>query len=286
MLPTNDYERKQIATVSYTFATATAANSNPESPFCILDNGTAYGISYIKAAADDISAKGATSQYYAQFKGYLDSGMDPGTDDAQGFVKWGDGATYNVRIIGINHDDKADGSGKAGLTFQFVDLLNDKYSMNPSRDTQGGWRDCALRASMQPGGALYAQVPDSLKDSIAIVSKSTSNSDKATAAISVTEDHLFLASTTEVFGAATQGKYEGSRYAYWTPAVATIDIAKASFTIKYRQGTMCAWLLRTVCDTTSGLWKALGSQGTFQASGVYGSEYAESLAGVCPAFCL
>jgi len=191
-----------------------------------------------------------------------------------------------VRIIGINHDDKADGSGKAGLTFQFVDLLNDKYSMNPSRDTQGGWRDCALRASMQPGGALYAQVPDSLKDSIAIVSKSTSNSDKATAAISVTEDHLFLASTTEVFGAATQGKYEGSRYAYWTPAVATIDIAKASFTIKYRQGTMCAWLLRTVCDTTSGLWKALGSQGTFQASGVYGSEYAESLAGVCPAFCL
>ena len=32
-----------------------------------------------------------------------------------------------MRIIGINHDDKADGSGTAGLTFMAANAINKGY---------------------------------------------------------------------------------------------------------------------------------------------------------------
>ena len=40
--------------------------------------------------------------------------MDAGTEFS---MKLTDGKTLTYRIIGINHDDPAGGSGKAGLTF-------------------------------------------------------------------------------------------------------------------------------------------------------------------------
>ncbi|WP_432316288.1 hypothetical protein, partial [Collinsella aerofaciens] len=63
-----------------------------------------------KAVAEDIAAKGEASPAYAKAK----AAMDAGTKFS---VKLTDGKTLTYRIIGINHDDLADGSGKAGLTF-------------------------------------------------------------------------------------------------------------------------------------------------------------------------
>ena len=40
-------------------------------------------------------------------------------------------ATYVVEIVGFSHDDKADGSGKAGLTFGLKDCLNTAYQVAP-----------------------------------------------------------------------------------------------------------------------------------------------------------
>ena len=63
-----------------------------------------------KAVAEDIAAKGEASPAYAKAK----AAMDAGTKFS---MKLTDGQTLKYRIIGINHDDLADGSGKAGLTF-------------------------------------------------------------------------------------------------------------------------------------------------------------------------
>ena len=52
------------------------------------------------------------------------------------------GASYQVDIIGKNHDDYADGSGKAPLTFQMHTCYATEYKMNNSGSNTGGWADC------------------------------------------------------------------------------------------------------------------------------------------------
>ena len=57
-----------------------------------------------KAVAEDIAAKGEASPAYAKAK----AAMDAGTKFT---MKLTDGKTLEYKIIGINHDDLADGSG-------------------------------------------------------------------------------------------------------------------------------------------------------------------------------
>ena len=63
-----------------------------------------------KAVAEDIAAKGEASPAYAKAKAAMDA-------NTKWSIKLTNGKTLEYRIIGINHDDLADGSGKAGLTF-------------------------------------------------------------------------------------------------------------------------------------------------------------------------
>lgn len=58
----------------------------------------------------DIAKHGTSSVVYAKAK----AAMDAGTKFT---MKITNGQALEYRIIGINHDDLADGSGKAGLTF-------------------------------------------------------------------------------------------------------------------------------------------------------------------------
>ena len=60
-----------------------------------------------EAVAEDIAAKGEASPAYAKAK----AAMDAGTKFS---MKLTNGKTLEYRIIGINHDDLGDGSGKAG----------------------------------------------------------------------------------------------------------------------------------------------------------------------------
>ena len=62
-----------------------------------------------KAVAEDIAAKGEASSAFAK----AEAAMNAGTKFS---MKLTDGQTLEYKIIGINHDDLADGSGKAGLT--------------------------------------------------------------------------------------------------------------------------------------------------------------------------
>lgn len=66
------------------------------------------------------------------------------------------------RIIGINHDDLADGSGKAGLTFETTNDVLYKHILNDTKTNVGGWRSSKLRARLNSGdlwGAPAGRAP-------------------------------------------------------------------------------------------------------------------------------
>ena len=55
------------------------------------------------------------------------------------------GTDYQVDIIGKNHDDYYDGSGKAPLTFQLHDCCATGYGMNDTETVVGGWKSSKMR---------------------------------------------------------------------------------------------------------------------------------------------
>lgn len=124
------------------------------------------------------------------------------------------GTDYPIDIIGKNHDDYADGSGKAPLTFQMHDCYGTKYAMNSSNTNSGGWTSCAMRSTHLP--AILALMPGEVQAGIKEVNKLTSAGSKS-ATINTTADKLFLLSEIEIFGSTTYSKAgEGSQYAYYS----------------------------------------------------------------------
>ena len=96
-----------------------------------------------QAVAEDIAAKGEASPAYAKAK----AAMDAGTKFS---MKLTDGQTLEYKIIGINHDDLADGTGKAGLTF-LTTSTGIRSRMNATDTNAGGWQKSELRAKMNSG---------------------------------------------------------------------------------------------------------------------------------------
>ena len=100
---------------------------------------------------------------------------------------------------GINHDDLADGSGKAGLTFLTKNEAIGKYLMNADNTAVGGWEKGELRAKMN-SGEIWNLMPSDFQSKVKPVRKLTNNVDGAdkNAAITATTDKLFLLSYSEI----------------------------------------------------------------------------------------
>lgn len=142
-----------------------------------------------KAAATDIAKNGTSSVVYAKAKAAMDAGT-------KWSVKLTNGVTMAYYIIGINHDDLADGSGKAGLTFWTnTNVLGSKGSQfNSSNSTIGGWEKSELRQKMN-SGEIWNLMPDDFKSAIKEVKKETDNTGGGVAGpLSVTKDRLFCLS--------------------------------------------------------------------------------------------
>lgn len=125
--------------------------------------------------------------------------------------------TYAIDIIGKNHDDYADGSGKAPLTFQMHECYATEYKMNNSDSNTGGWADCLLRTT---GGfkTIKSKMPAEVVAAMKAVTKKTT-AGGASSAIDTTEDTLFLLSEIEVQGTRTHSYAgEGTQYAYYQTA--------------------------------------------------------------------
>ena len=162
-----------------------------------------------KAAATDIAKNGTSSVVYAKAKAAMDA-------NTSWPMKLTDGRTLTYRIIGINHDDLADGSGKAGLTLQLSqDLVDGRI------DAGGPWDISPLRSNLNKG-ELFNLFPTDYQQKLVPVIKWTNNDNgmSKTASVSKTEDRVFIPSYRELFGdpVSSLSDYswlnnEGERYA-------------------------------------------------------------------------
>ena len=144
-----------------------------------------------EAVAEDIAAKGDASPAYAKTKAAMDSGTTWS-------IALTNGETMTYRIIGINHDDLADESGKAGLTF--LTISHGIYSrMNATNSNAGGWEKSELRAKMN-SGEIWNLMPNKFRDKVKTVTKFTNNigGNNENCTVTATSDRLFLLSYSEI----------------------------------------------------------------------------------------
>ena len=142
-------------------------------------------------AAEDIAKRGTASVAFPKAR----AAMDEGTTWS---VKLTDGKTLTYRIIGINHDDLASGSGKAGLTF-LTTSTTISSRMNATSTNAGGWEQSELRQKMN-SGEIWNLLPARFQSKVKYVTKLTNNAggtDK-NPAVTATTDQLFLLSYSEI----------------------------------------------------------------------------------------
>lgn len=150
-----------------------------------------------------------------------------------------DGYDYTIDIIGKNHDDYADGSGKAPLTFQFHETYVVGYGMHSQSTNSCGWGSSQMRTERLPG--ILSLMPEIVKSSIKEVSKRTSAGNKSTNIVT-TSDKLFLLSEVEIFGTTTKSvSGEGTQYEYYK----TRDKIKREINNGVYTGDANAWWARS-----------------------------------------
>ena len=159
------------------------------------------------------------------------------------------GASYQVDIIGKNHDTYAAG-GKAPLTFQLHNCYADTKAMNSSDTNSGGWTSCAMRQEHLP--AILALMPTEVQNGIREVNKLTSAGSQSST-INTTADKLFLLSEIEIFGSISYSRGgEGTQYDYYKAG---------NSKVKKQNGSAAAWWERSPYSTDSTVFCSVNSGG-------------------------
>ena len=226
-----------------------------------------------EAVAEDIAAKGEASPAYAKAK----AAMDAGTKFS---MKLTNGKTLEYRIIGINHDDLADGSGKAGLTF--LTTSTTIYSrMNATDANAGGWEKSELRQKMN-SGEVWSLMPSDFQSKVKAVGKLTNNvggTDK-NAAVTATTDKLFLLSYSEIVPTShwassyPWSSFEGTQYEAFKGKVTQNDSGNGCLKIGP------SWWERSAYPGNSGSFLLVCIHGVPSDSSVATGSFR-----VCPAWC-
>ena len=166
-----------------------------------------------------------------------------------------DGKT--VRILGFNHDTLTDSNaygtktatGKAGISFEYVDFVTSNSQMNASGRNYNGWAAMPLRTTLN--GTVYDSL--SIKNYIKAVNKeyiTTYN----TGAKSTCSDKLWLLSCGEIWdngynGGNTRGyamATEGSQYKYYKTNLGSTSYSNSTnVTKKTNTSSSYYWWLRS-----------------------------------------
>ena len=206
----------------------------------------------------------------------------------------GDTATLDgkkVRILGFNHDELAEpatayGSatktGKAGISFEYVDFLISSAQMNSSDTNSGGWNASAIRGILN--GITYNSL--SIKSNIKKVKKDyipTYN----VASTEKTEDYLWLLSCGEIWdngynGGVTRGvaiATEGKQYKYYKINLGSTKYSTSNnITKKPSASNSNWWWLRSPYYYSRNAFCYVYSDGTCNGNAAVGSG------GVAPGF--
>ncbi|MGN8708177.1 DUF6273 domain-containing protein [Collinsella sp. HCP3S3_B1] len=228
-----------------------------------------------KKAAEDIAEKGTASVAFPKAK----AAMDAGTKFSMELT---DGRTLEYRIIGINHDDLADGSGKAGLTF-LTTSTTISSRMNATNSNAGGWEKSELRAKMN-SGEIWNLMPSDFQSKVKSVNKLTNNvgggSANKNAAVTATSDKLFLLSYSEIVPTSYWASSDP-----WTSSEGTqYEAFKDKVTENY-SGNDCLkfgdfWWERSATPSFSGGLLTVDSSGNPLVNSIATNSYC-----VCPAWC-
>lgn len=226
-----------------------------------------------KAAATDIAKNGTSSVVYAKAK----AAMDAGTKFT---MKLTDGKTLEYRIIGINHDDLADGSGKAGLTF-LTTSTNISSRMNATNTNAGGWEKSEPRAKMN-SGEIWSLMPSDFQSKVKPVKKLTNNvgGTDVDASVTATSDKLFLLSYSETVPTS----YWASSYS-WTSSEGTQYEAFRGKVLNNNSANDCLkiggyWWERSVYPSYKASFLSVHSNGNPSSHDIVTDTYS-----VLPAFC-
>lgn len=214
-----------------------------------------------KVESDDIAKNGTSSVVYAKAKAAMDAGKTWS-------VKLTDGKTMHYRIIGIHHDNYADGSGRVGLTFQTTNSAFGTWEMNATDTNAGGWEKSELREKMN-SGEVWHLLPSDFRSKLRAVSKLTNNADGMGGTPSRTADRLFLLSSTEIWGDVDS---DGSQYELY--AGLGVDSSNCS-----ALASRYIWCTRSIDATGSKRFKRVLKDGSCYADS---ANYSYDLR---PAFC-
>ena len=157
--------------------------------------------------------------------------------------------TYAIDIIGKNHDDYADDSGKAPLTFQLHDCYGDTKKMNSSNTNSGGWGKTEMRTTHLP--AILALMPTEVQNGIREVLKKQFISGTSVLIVGQ-RDKLFLLSRTEIFGSDDDWG-EGTQYDYYKAG---------NSKVKKWNGSAAAWWERSPSAGSSTSFSVVSSSGS------------------------
>ena len=195
-----------------------------------------------------------------------------------------------VRILGFNHDELAEPTvaydtatltGKAGISFEYVDFLTEA-GMNSSDTNSGGWNSSELRRTLN--GTTYNSL--SIKSNIKKVKKDYIPTYDV-ASTQKTEDYLWLLSCGEIWdngynGVVTRGKAittEGKQYKYYKINLGHTNYSSSNdITRKPSVSISNLWLLRSPHSDGGGSFCAVTSDG--RGAG----NYAGRSSGVAPGF--
>ena len=184
---------------------------------------------------------------------------------------------YAFDVIGFNHDDltdsmaygKATVTGKAGMTLQMHDCLNNKAQMNSTETNSGGWESCVMRESNM--ATYFSQLTSAWQNTVKQVNK-LSSAGHQSATIKTTADKLFLLSEVEIFSSTTYSKSgEGNQYAYYKAG---------NSKVKKVNGSATFWWERSPYGSNSTGFCCVFSDGNA------GSNSASNSNGVAFAFCI
>ena len=187
-------------------------------------------------------------------------------------IDFGSEGVVNMQIVAFDTDDKADGSGKAPVTFVAKELLNTTKAMNPAKQAGvegtgaiGGWEKSELRQYLNE--TIKPLIPANIRSRMVSVTKTQPSYNTSEEAVTqTTTDDIWIPSQDEV---KDNGTYSA------------IFNSSNNSRIKRKVPTMAVnyWWLRS----------AGGNASTFSVTNQGGSTQYRSVsegAGIAPSFCL
>ena len=189
-----------------------------------------------------------------------------------------DGIDYSadVEIVGRNHDNLADGSGKAPITFLCKDLPGFKHKMydNSSNSNPNGWSGSDMRQFTN--GELYESLPENLKKIIKLVIKQSDGGESGKVLVD-TEDLCWIPSCEEVgISISNSNNYVSGQGEHYSEIFGsgTSTSAKNS-RLKYppNSGTPERWWLRSSSYGDYIMFFRIQNSGGYQSDGIWTSHY-------------